>query len=139
MLDFCVKTIYCHECTLHKKDDINSDKHKQWYRDHASNCSINYEGSSGATECQAGVDMFLRSITTRNLRYIVFGGDGDSACYGKVSNACTDMYGDSYYVTKEECVAHLRKYKRKKKGQKLCNNKFVGGAGRLTDAFIDRI
>ena len=33
VLDFCVKTIYCHECTLHKKDDINSEKHKQWYRE----------------------------------------------------------------------------------------------------------
>ena len=98
-------------------------------------------------ECQAGVDMFLRSITTRNLRYVVFVGDGDSACYGKVSNACTDMYGDSYSVTKEECVGHiqkrmgygLREFKRKKKGQRLCDNKSVGGAGRLTDAFIDRI
>ena len=81
VLDFCVKTIYCHECTLHKKDDINSEKHKQWYRDHASNCSVNQEGSSGAMECQAGVDMFLRSITTRNLRYVVFVGDGDSAFF----------------------------------------------------------
>ena len=108
MLDFCVKTIHCHERTLHKKDDINSEKHIQWYRNHASNCSINYEGSSGAMECQAGVDMFLRSITTRNLRYVVFVGDGDSACYGKVSNACADMYGDSYSVTKEECVGHIQ-------------------------------
>ena len=59
VLDFCVKTISRHECTLHKKDDINCDKHKQLYRKHASNCSINYDGSSGAMECQAGVDILL--------------------------------------------------------------------------------
>ena len=33
----------------------------------------------------------------------------------------------------------LREYKRKMRGQKLDDNKSVGGAGRLTDAFIDRM
>ena len=42
---------------------------------HAPKCSINYEGSSGSMECQAGVDIFIQSISTRNLRYSVFVGD----------------------------------------------------------------
>ena len=62
-------------------------------REHACNYSVNCEASFGALECQAGVDMFLRSIDTRNLRCTVFVGYGDSACYFP---RCTgvDMNGD---------------------------------------------
>ena len=126
VLDYSVKTLYCHECTRHKKEQTNSENYKNWYEGHKPNCAVNYQGSSGAMECQAGVDMFLRSIGNRNLRYTVFVGDGDSTTYGKVCEACVDMYGDSYPVAKEECVGHiqkrmgtgLREFKRKKMGQK---------------------
>ena len=140
--------VYCHECMLHKKGDvITTGRYKKWYEQHAPKCSINYEGSSGAMECQAGVDMFIRSISTRNLRYSAFVGDGDSACYTKVRDARADIYGESFCVVKEECLGHiqkrmgsgLREYKQKMRGQKLDDNKSVGGAGRLTDAFIDRM
>ena len=98
-------------------------------------------------ETQSGVEMFLRSIKTRNLRYTVYVGDGDSSCYAKVHDACFDKYGASYAALKEECVGHiqkrmgsdLREYKRKNKGRKLNDGKPVGVIGRLTDAFIDRI
>ena len=88
-----VKTLHCFECNQHKNDDKNSEKYKQWYDNHAPSCTINYEGSAGAMECNAGVEMFLRSIETRHLRYTVFVGDGDSSCYAKVRDACFDKYG----------------------------------------------
>ena len=33
VLDYSVKSLYCHECLLHQKD-IESDKYKQWYESH---------------------------------------------------------------------------------------------------------
>ena len=128
----------------HKNDQTNSGNYKNWYEGHKPHCAVNYQGSSGAMECQAGVDIFLRSIGKRNLHYTVFVGDGDSASYGKVCEACVDMY--SYPVAKEECVGHiqkrmgsgLREFKRKM-GQKLADGKTVGGIGRLTAGVIDRI
>ena len=118
----------------------------KWYDNHAPACTINYEGSSSAMECKAGVEMFLRSRET-NLRYTVFVGDSDSACYAKVRDACFDKNGASYTVIKEECVGKIQKrmgsglrgYKRKNKGRKSADGKPVGGIGRLTGAFIDRI
>ena len=57
------------------------------------------------------------------------------------------LYGDSYEITKEECVGHvqkrlgsaLRKYKNNMKGKKLSDGKGVGGKGRLTDKMIDKM
>ena len=43
-------------------------------------------------EARAGVEMFLHSIETRNLKYTTFVGDGDSSCYGKVRDACYQRY-----------------------------------------------
>ena len=56
-------------------------------------------------------------------------------------------YGDTYEVTKEECVGHvqkrlrtaLRKYKNDMKGKKLSDGKEVGGKGRLTDKDTDKM
>ena len=58
-----------------------------------------------------------------------------------------NQYGESYNVTKEECVGHIQKgigtafneYKKGMKGKKLADEKTVGGAGRLTQDVIKRI
>ena len=109
VLDYCVKTIYCHESTIHQNDDKNSEKYKDWYVNHKNSCSINHHGSSGAMEARASVEMFLRSIETRNQKYMTFVGDGDSSCCGKVRDACYQRYGDVYPVLKEECNGHVQK------------------------------
>ena len=93
------------------------------------------------------VEIWLRSIKTRSLRYTTLVGDGDSSCFGKVREACTNKYGNSYRVEKEECVGHiqkrmgtgLREFKRKRSGQKLADGKGVGGMYRLTLAAMDRM
>ena len=147
VLDHSVKSLFCHQCTLRQNDNKNLDKFKRLYEEHSPNCSINLGGSSGAMECDAAVEIWLRSIETRSLRYTTFVGDGDSSCFGKVREASTNKYGNSYRVEKEEYVGHIRKrmgtglreFKRKRSGQKLADGKGVGGMGRLTLAAMDRM
>ena len=142
-----MKTLHCHECINHQNDDKKSDMYLDWHKSHLGNCLVNYHGSSGGMEAKAGVEMFLRSIETRNLKYTIFVRDGDSSCYSKVRDACTACYGESYPVIKEECTGHvrkrmvagLRKLKRKRRGQKLPDGKSLGGAGRLTEGMMDKI
>ena len=94
----------------------------------------------------SAVDIFSRSIETRNLEYTTFVGDGDSSSFGRVKEALEKKFGTGYEVKKEECVGHvqkrlgtaLRKYKNDKKKQKLSDGKGVGGRGRLTDKVIDK-
>ena len=92
--------------------------------------------------------MFLHSIDKNGLRYTTFVGDGDSNCYASVCEALRNAptcY--SYEVKKEECVGHILKctgtalceYKRKMKGIRLADGKFVSGKGCLTDVMINRI
>ena len=106
------------------------------------NCAINYHGSSVGVEADAGIDIFIRSIETRRLKYTTFVG----SCFAKVRDGCAARYGDQYPVVKEECNGHvqkrmgggLRELKLKRTGHKVSDGKDVGGAGRLTDAMIDR-
>ena len=148
VLDCSTKTLFCSHCQIHQYDDRKSEKYQKWYEKHSPDCTINFEGSSGAIECVAGVETWLRSIEKKQLRYTMYVGDGDSSCYGKVEEACMKEYPDeSYQVEKEDCVGHilkrmwsgLREYKKKKRCQKLADGKGVRVANRLTDAVIDRI
>ena len=34
ILDYCVKSLLCHACKAHCKDDRNSDEHKKWKEEH---------------------------------------------------------------------------------------------------------
>ncbi|GFW55502.1 uncharacterized protein TNCV_118861 [Trichonephila clavipes] len=78
--------------------------------------------------------LFERSRETRKLEYVEFYGDGDS----KSHLAVKDIYGiDS--VRKYECVGHIQK----RVGSKLrilkTKEKGLGGKGKLSDSFIDKI
>ena len=83
----------------------------------------------------------------RNLKYTVFVGDGDTDCFGRVHDECKRVHGDSYIVTKEECIGHvqkrlgtaLRKYKSVMRGTLMADRKSAGGKGRLTDKVIDKM
>ncbi|GBM77648.1 hypothetical protein AVEN_226039-1 [Araneus ventricosus] len=78
--------------------------------------------------------IFERSVLKRELQYIEYHGDGDSKAFLKVK----DIYGEDT-VTKLECIGHvqkrvglrLRKLKKKTIG--------LGGKGKLTDKFIDKL
>ena len=146
ILDYEVKSLFCHGCKAHAKDE-GTDKHKEWLKEHEPNCCINHKGSSEEMEAVAAVDMFSRSITSRQLKYTTFVGDGDSSSFGRVKEALHALYGDSYEITKEECVGHvqkrlgsaLRKYKNNMKGfKKLSDGKGVGRKGRLTGKGVGR-
>lgn len=147
VLDYEVKSLVCHECSAHESMDHNSDEYKSWKESHDAECLINHEGSSDSMESAAAVEMFLRSIEKRGLKYTVYVGDGDSDSFGKVKAAVERVYGERYPVVKEDCVGHiqkrmgtaLRKYIKEKKAMKLGDGKGVGGKGRLTDAVIDDI
>ena len=54
----------------------------------------------------AAVDMFSRSNTSKQLKYTTFISDGDSSSFGRVKEAVQALHGDSYEITKEECVGH---------------------------------
>ena len=53
-------------------------------------------------ETNGAVEMFLRSIESRNLKYTTFVGDGDSSCFGHVKEKCLQKYEVYYNVNKEE-------------------------------------
>ena len=145
VMDYEVKTLYCHECVAHKNDDKTTLRYQQWMENHS--CDINHSGSSDSMETAAAVEMFSRSVGKQNLKYTTFVEDGDSSCFAHVKEPCFNKYGQGYIVVKEECDGHiqkrigraLREYKRKHTGIKLSDNKSVGGPKRLTDLMIDRI
>ncbi|KAI8797020.1 Short-chain collagen C4 [Biomphalaria glabrata] len=91
------------------------------------------------------VRIFSRSILPpRNLQYIKYLGDGDSASFKKVLES--NPYG-GIDIEKLECVGHvqkrcgtrLRRLKAQNKGLKLEDGKGLSGLGRLTDKKIDTL
>ena len=109
VLDYIVKSIYCHACQKHSGDNKESNEYKEWSKEHKNSCQINHIGSSGEMETSGAVEMFLRSISELSLKYTTFIGDGDTGCFGKVMKKCEELYGESYKVVKEECVGHIQK------------------------------
>uniref|UniRef100_A0A7M5UK02 Mutator-like transposase domain-containing protein n=1 Tax=Clytia hemisphaerica TaxID=252671 RepID=A0A7M5UK02_9CNID len=128
VLDYEVKSLFCHSCSKRQSSMTESDFQK-WYETHAKECEINHKGSSDFMETSGAKEIFLRSIDKYNLKYTVFVGDGDSSCFGSVKEACEEVYGDGYNLNKEECVGHvqkrmgtrLRTYKKNMRGQKLAD------------------
>ena len=104
VLDYTVKTLFCKACSSHEMDDKESDEYKKWFENHKDICTINHEGSSDLMETSGATEIFLRSIPTRNLRYTTFVGDGDSSCFGTVSEECLKAFGELYTVQKEESL-----------------------------------
>ena len=83
ILDYCVKSLFCHVCKAHCTDDQDSDEHNKWKEEHQPKCEINHHGSSEDMEATAAVEIFSRSISLRKLKYTTFVGDGDSSSYGR--------------------------------------------------------
>ena len=117
-----------------------------WQSEHKKNCCIVHFGSSGSMEREGAIQSFLQSIEKRNLKYTVFVRDGDTDCFGSVHDECKRIYGDSYIVTKEECIGHMQKrlgnalmkYKSVMRGTLMADKKIAGGKRRLTDKASDK-
>ncbi|GFV21064.1 uncharacterized protein TNCV_3320831 [Trichonephila clavipes] len=127
VLDLEVMSKWCRNCNTSKSSE--KSKHIKKHQ-----CSCNHQGSAGSMEPVGAYRLFERSRETRKLQYVEFYGDGDS----KSHLAVKDIYGiDS--VRKYECIGHIQK----RVGSKLriikTKEKGLGGKGKLSDSFIDKI
>ncbi|GFV97955.1 uncharacterized protein TNCV_5069951 [Trichonephila clavipes] len=114
-----VMTQYCKMCELNVK------------REHV--CS-NYKGSSGNMEAVGAFRIFERSLIKQDLQYTEYYGDGDSKGFLQVK----DIY-DENSVTKLECIGHIQKRVGSRLRKLKKNTKVLGGKGKLTDKFIDKL
>ncbi|GFW10683.1 uncharacterized protein TNCV_4918021 [Trichonephila clavipes] len=119
ILDLEVMTQYCKMCELNVK------------REHV--CS-NYKGSSGNMEAVGAFRIFERSLIKRDLQYTEYYGDGDSKGFLQVK----DIYGENS-VTKLECIGHIQKRVGSRLRKLKKNTKGLGGKGKSTDKFIDKL
>ncbi|GBO18345.1 hypothetical protein AVEN_27748-1 [Araneus ventricosus] len=78
--------------------------------------------------------IFERSEVTRNLQYTQYYGDGDSKAY----DAVKDIYSENT-VTKLECIGHVKKRVGSRLRKLKKSRKGLGGKGKLTDNFIDKL
>ncbi|GFY31634.1 uncharacterized protein TNCV_4199451 [Trichonephila clavipes] len=127
VLDLEVMSKWCKNCNTSKSS--GKSKHVKKHQ-----CSCNHLGSAGSMESVGAYRLFERSRETRKLEYVEFYGDGDSKSHLTVK----DIYGiDS--VRKYECMGHIQK----RVGSKLrilkTKEKGLGGKGKLSDSFIDKI
>ena len=52
VVDYEIKSLYCHECVAHNNDD------KLWWSNHQPTCNINHKGSSDCMERHRGISIF---------------------------------------------------------------------------------
>ncbi|GFV34504.1 uncharacterized protein TNCV_2028741 [Trichonephila clavipes] len=78
--------------------------------------------------------IFERSLIKRDLQYTEYYGDGDSKGFLQVK----DIYGANS-VTKLECIGHIQKRVGSRLRKLKKNPKGLGGKGKLTDKFIDKL
>ena len=135
ILDTHVMTNHCVQCSQWDKKDQDSEAYINFYADHFPDCQKNHDGSAASMEAAGSVEIYENSVETRNLRYNPYVGDGDSKAFRAVQTA--QPYGDTYNITKEECIGYaqkklgtrLRNLVNKKKGIKLSDGKPLGGLG----------
>jgi hypothetical protein len=102
-LDFRVKTKKCTACSIWERRK-DTDEYKSFIETHV--CPINHEGSAGAMEPEALVEIFTASENFNGLRYVKFLGDGDTKSHRDVVAA--DPYPGTV-VVKLECIGHVQK------------------------------
>lgn len=96
----------CQQCKKHEGDEETAEN-RLWKTENAPKCKANYSGSAPAMEPEGAKRIFNRSVSTHNLHYNEFYGDGDSKSFSAVQN----IYKEDYDVVKEkkECVGHVQK------------------------------
>lgn len=135
VIDFIVKSGYCHACALHKAK-YDEDEFLEWFENHKDTCSSNHEGSAGKMEVDSIVEMFVRSEEKHGVKYTNYIGDGDSKTFTGLLKV--NPYGEDVPITKNECVGHVEK----RMGTQLRNIKKkekLGGKNRLTDVLIKKL
>lgn len=122
----------------HKKND-DIEAYRDWYEEHEEVCTINHKGSAGKMEVDAIVEMFGRSETKHNAKYIRYIGDGDSKTFKGILDI--NPYNDNPVVEKKECVGHVQKRMGSRLRKAKKDDKGIGGkgAGKLTDKLINEL
>ena len=132
VLDIEVMSRYCNKCTFNEKRKYTDpDKYAKFKTSHV--CMVNHKGSAPAMERDGTVNIFQRSMSTRNLQYTTFVGDGDTKSFTAIEN----MYPGKT-VVKHECVGHVQKRFGKRLRELKKNVKGLGGLNRLTEGIIDK-
>lgn len=90
-------------------------------------------------EVDAIVEMFERSETKNNVKYVRYIGDGDSKTFKGILDV--NPYDDDPVVEKKECVGHVQKRMGARLRKAKKENKGIGGrgAGKLTDKVINEL
>ena len=146
VLDYTVKSRFCVSCMRHARLDPQSEEYQMWKQSHLvdGKCLFDFDGSANAIEAAGAVELWSRSMSLYNLQYTTLIGDGDSKAYSAVVDS--KPYGD-ITITKSDCIGHvqkrlgtaLRKLKKTWGKRRLKDGKTIGGRGRLTDKFIDKL
>ncbi|GBM73975.1 hypothetical protein AVEN_155327-1 [Araneus ventricosus] len=124
VLDIEVMSQFCKHCHTKKLSSSRASKHQ---------CA-NHKGSSGNMEVVGAYRIFERSESSRKLLYSEYYGDGDSKGY----DAVRDIYGKDS-VLKLECIGHVQKRVGTRLRKLKASNKALGGKGKLTDTFINKL
>ncbi|GFX56852.1 uncharacterized protein TNCV_496001 [Trichonephila clavipes] len=122
VLDVEFMSKVCRLCTS-KNKELNT----------THNCAKHIE-SSGAIEPLSVYRIFERPVEMRKLQYVKSFGNGDSKRYASVK----DIYGKNT-VAKYEYIGHIQKRVGTKLRKLKSKRKHLGGRGKLTDAFIDKL
>ncbi|GBM59478.1 hypothetical protein AVEN_131048-1 [Araneus ventricosus] len=124
VLDIEVMSQFCKHCHNKNLSSSCSSKHQ---------CA-NHKGSSGNMEVVGAYRIFQRSESSRKLLYSEYYGDGDSKGY----DAVKDIYGKDF-VLKLVCIGHVQKRVGTRLRKLKTSNKALGGKGKLTDTFINKL
>lgn len=80
VIDLVVESFFCLTCGRHKTEKRIEDS-ESWYEEHAENCTINHEGSSGKMEVNSIWEMFMRWEELHDVQYTSYIGDGVTKIY----------------------------------------------------------
>ncbi|XP_064470221.1 uncharacterized protein LOC135384970 [Ornithodoros turicata] len=131
VLDLEVMSSFCNTCR--KLERLPEDTEERLELE-PHQCSSNYKGSAPNMEPVGAYRIFERAPSRHGIRYMDYYGDGDSKSFLRVE----DIY-EGKEVRKLECIGHVQKRVgcRLRKLKKVV--KGLGGKGKLTDMFIDRL
>lgn len=139
VLDVEVLSSYCKGCEQWKGRKCGA-AYDEWKLKHEKSCVKNHSGSSSKMEVDGMKNIFQRSVSERDVKYVKYIGDGDTKTFPELQKTAP------YPVEKVECVGHiqkrmgarLRKLKLMNRGEKLADGKSFSGKNRLTDKIIDK-
>lgn len=106
VIDILVKSKYCKVCEYWEKKAHTEEYAEMGRKTHTNQCQVNHEGSAGKMEVDAVVEMFKRSETLHQVKYINYIGDGESKTFKDILDA--EPYAN-FTVVKKEYIDHVQK------------------------------